>query len=231
MRGCELGAAKPNLNSFPFAGHVSFAGNVVWFTTDWFEYSGSNTIVAQHGDFYGVDFTNPAQPTPNAILSANSVQPASSNLSPWFSSISDGSSTVYILSTTSTGGNTNGWQGALEITDVSDPQSPQAIGEMLIPQATALTPRAVQRNLMLVSGNTKSCRNLGVNPRNNALNFQASIRRLAERLGLGVDTVVRRCRRVPKVRSGCMEQGLHICRAGFPLSARAGVLVGDYSAK
>jgi hypothetical protein len=159
--------------AFPFNGFISFVGKTGWFTTDWFEYNtGSNAIFAQHGDFHAVDFTDPAHPAPLGNLAVNSSQPASSNRSPRFGSISDGSGAVYIMSTTAIGGDTNGGQGAIQIIDVSNAQNPQAVGQIVIPQATTMMRAAAQDNVMLVAGNTKSWRNPGVNPRNNQLNFQ-----------------------------------------------------------
>ena len=160
--------------ALPFNGHVSFAGNTGWFTTDWFSYNtSSNAISIQHGEFHAVDFTDPAHPATIGSLAVDPNQPASSNLSPRFGSISNGSDTVYVLSTTSTGSDTNGGQGAVQIIDVSNPQTPQALGQILIPQATIMTGAAAQDNLVLVTGNTKSWRNPGVNPRNpGGLNFQ-----------------------------------------------------------
>jgi hypothetical protein len=161
--------------AFPFNGYISFVGNTGWFTTDWFEYNtGSNLIFAQHGDFHAVDFSDPAHPTPVGSLQVNSSQPASSNRSPRFGSISNGSDTVYIMSTTAVGGDPNGGQGAIQMIDVSNAQNPQAVGQLIIPLATTMTRAAVQDNIMLVAGNTKSWRNPGTNPRNNQLNFQFS---------------------------------------------------------
>jgi hypothetical protein len=160
--------------AFPFNGFVSFVGKAGWFTTDWFRYTpGPNTIFEQHGDFAAVDFTDPAHPAPLGSLAVDSAQPASTNLSPRFGTITNGTDTLYIMSTTATGGDTNGGQGAIQLVDVSNPQSPKAFGQILIPQATVLVRAAVQDNIMLVVGNTKSWRNPGVNPRSPGnLNFQ-----------------------------------------------------------
>jgi hypothetical protein len=159
--------------AFPFNGYVSFVGNTGWLTTDWFEYNtSSNTIFAQHGEFHAVDFTDPAHPAPMGSLAVDSSQQASSNRSPRFGSISNGSDTVYIMSTTALGGDPNGGQGAIQIVDVSNGQNPHALGQIIIPQATVMIRGAAQDNVMLAAGNTKGWRNPGVNPRNNALNFQ-----------------------------------------------------------
>ncbi|HYL34969.1 MAG TPA: hypothetical protein VEV17_03530 [Bryobacteraceae bacterium] len=160
--------------AFPFNGYVSFLGNVGWFTTDWFRYSQSNNLIfEQHGDFAAVDFTDPTHPAAVGNLSPDSSQPdASSNLSPRFSSLTIGGDTAYIFSTTATGGDTNGGQGAMQIINISNPAAPVAQGQILIPQATTMTGGAVQDNILLATGNTKSWRNPGTNPRNSQLNFQ-----------------------------------------------------------
>src|ERR1051326_3176011 len=52
---------------------------------------------------------------------------ASSNRSPRFASISNGADTVYIMTTTAIGGDTNGGQGAIQVIDVSNAQNAQAL--------------------------------------------------------------------------------------------------------
>src|SRR5579864_3860258 len=92
----------------PFTISVSFLGNVGWFSTAWFRFNqGSNVIFEQHGDFAGVDFTNPASPVAMGNLLPDSSQPnASTNLSPRFGSLTIGGDTAYVFSTTATGGDT-----------------------------------------------------------------------------------------------------------------------------
>jgi uncharacterized protein (TIGR03437 family) len=143
----------------PFAGSAFFSGNTGFFTTDWFEYFGS-TIATQHGELYAYDFSNPSKP---AFLS--SLQPgsaaASFNLSPRFGGIAVDSTTAYIGATTSTGGDTNGGQAAVQVIDIGNPQNMQALTEVLIPQATVATTIVPQGSLAIVVGNTKSWRNPG----------------------------------------------------------------------
>jgi uncharacterized protein (TIGR03437 family) len=143
-----------------FAGSAFFSGNTAFFTTDWFEFSGA-TIFAQHGDLYAYNLSNPSQA---AFLS--SLQPvagiaASSNLSPRFGGMAVDSTTAYIGATTSTGGDTNGGQAAVQVIDISNPQNMQAVTQVLIPQATVSTTIVTQGNLAIVAGNTKSWRNPG----------------------------------------------------------------------
>ncbi len=160
--------------AFPFSGYVSFLGNTGWFTTDSFNYNpGPNTITSQSGYFFAVDFTDPTKPAALGSLSSDSSQPASSTASPRFGSMTIGGDTAYVLSTTSTGGDTNGGQGAFQIVNISSPSTPAAQRQIIVPQATILTAiSGAQNNIVLVTGNTKSWRNPGVNPRSPGLNFQ-----------------------------------------------------------
>jgi hypothetical protein len=160
--------------AFPFSGYVSFLGNTGWFTTDSFTYNpGPNTISTQSGYFFSVDFTDPAHPAALGNLSSDPSQPASSTASPRFGSMTIGGDTAYVLGTTSTGTDTNGGQGAFQIVNIGNPSAPVAQGQIIVPQATVLTSASVQNNIALVTGNTKSWRNPGVNPRSpGALNFQ-----------------------------------------------------------
>src|SRR5438045_8131033 len=161
--------------AFPFTADVSFLGNVGWFATDSFNYTpGPNTIFQQFGYFFSVDFTDPTRPAPAGNVSPDSSQPASSNASPRFGSLTIGGDTAYVLSTTSTGGDTNGGQGAFQVIDISSATAPKAQSQIIIPQATILTAiSAPQNNVVLVTGNTKSWRNPRTNPRSPGnLNFQ-----------------------------------------------------------
>src|SRR5262249_50547438 len=135
---------------------------------------GPNNISQQFGYFFSVDFSDPARPTPVGNLSPDSAQPASSTSSPRFASLTIGGDTAYVLSTTSTGGDTNGGQGAFQVIHIPNPASPRAQRQIIVPQATILTAiSAPQDNIVLITGNTKSWRNPGVNPRSpNSLNFQ-----------------------------------------------------------
>ena len=52
---------------------------------------------------------------------------------------------------------TNGGQGAFQIVNIANPSAPVAQGQIIVPQATILTNvSAVQNNIVLVTGNTKS---------------------------------------------------------------------------
>src|SRR5262249_58972830 len=75
-----------------------------------------------------------------------------------------------ILSTTSTGGDTNGGQGAIQIIEVSNPSAMAGTGLVIVPQATIMTAGVVKDNILIATGNSKSWRNPGT--RNNNLNFQ-----------------------------------------------------------
>lgn len=143
----------------PFAGSAFFSGNTGFFTTDWFNLAGA-TVTNQHGELYAYDFSNPAKPAFLGSLQPGSA-PGSSNASPRFGGALIDSTTAYIGATTSTGGDPNSGQGALQVVDISNPQNMQAITQVLIPQATVTTTIVPQGNLAIVVGNTKSWRNPG----------------------------------------------------------------------
>jgi hypothetical protein len=145
---------------FQFSGYAFFVGSTAFLTTDWFQFSGS-TISSQHGDFYAYGFNNPAQPSFLSNLQPVSSQPASSNASPRFAGIAVDNQTAYLASTTSTGGDPNGGQAAIQVIDISNPANMAALSQVLIPQATIATAFAIQGNIALVAGNTKSWRNPG----------------------------------------------------------------------
>lgn len=167
----NLRLQAPFTPAFPFNGYVSFTGNTGWFTSDYLDFNQSNNLIlAQHGDFHAVDFSDPAHPSSLGGMAVDPTQPASSNKSPRFGSISNGTDTVYVMSTTATGGDPNGGQGAIQIIDVSDPRNPKGLAQVIVPQATIMTHAAVQDNILLVAGNTKGWRNPGT--RNGTINFQ-----------------------------------------------------------
>jgi uncharacterized protein (TIGR03437 family) len=143
----------------PFAGSAFLSGNTAFFTTDWFTFFGS-TIATQHGELYAYDLSNPAKPAFLSSLQPGS-SPASSNLSPRFGGTAIDSTTAYIAATTSTGGDPNSGQGAIQVIDISNPGNMQAITQILVPQATVLTTVVPQGNTAIVVGNTKSWRNPG----------------------------------------------------------------------
>jgi hypothetical protein len=97
-----------------------FVGSTAFLNTDWFQFSGS-TISSQHGDFYAHGFNNPAQPSFPSNLQPVASKPASSNASPRFAAIAVDNQTAYLASTTSTGGNPNGGQAAVQGIDISNP--------------------------------------------------------------------------------------------------------------
>jgi len=155
----RLAAFTPN---FPFAGYVFLSGSTGFFTTDWFQFdTGSNTIFAQYGELYAYDFSNPSEPAFISNLQPGS-SPASSDMSPRFTGVAPNNQTALIAATTSTGGSPSGGMAQIQVIDISDPASMQAIGQVLIPQAAIATAIAVQGNTALVAGNTMSWRNPGI---------------------------------------------------------------------
>ena len=147
----------------PFSGYVFFSGKTGFFTTDSFDFNlGSNQIFAQHGEFFAYDFSNPASPAFQSSLAVDPAQPASSDASPRFGGVALNSSTALVLATTSTGGDPSGGEAQIQVIDISKPSSMVATGQVLIPQSTIVTAVAVQNNLALIAGNTKSWRNPGI---------------------------------------------------------------------
>lgn len=143
----------------PYAGYVFFVGNTGFFTTDWFRYYiASSDIFEQHGDFYAVDFSNPAQPAVVSTLANDPSQPASSDTSPRWGAVALNDQTALIASTTSTGGEPSGGTARVEVIDIGNPSSMRALGQVGIPQAAIAGAIAVQGNTALVAGNTKSWR-------------------------------------------------------------------------
>ena len=149
--------------AWPFAGYMFFSGMTVFFTTDWFNYNtGSNTISAQHGEFFDYDFSNPSLPTYLSYLQPNASQPASSDASPRFAGVALDNQTALVTATTSTGSDPSGGSAQVQVIDISNLISMQAAGQVLIPQAAVATAIATQGNLALVAGNTTSWRNPGI---------------------------------------------------------------------
>jgi len=148
--------------ALPFAGDIFFAGTTGFLTTDWFSYdTGSNSIYAQHGELYAYDFSNPAQPVFDSSLQPSSA-PASQDASPRFGGVAPDNQNAYIVSTTSTGGDTSGGSAQVQVIDISNPADMQAIGDVIIPEAGVATAIAVQDGTALVSGNTMGWRNPGL---------------------------------------------------------------------
>jgi uncharacterized protein (TIGR03437 family) len=147
---------------FAFSGTVFFAGTTGFLTTASFSYNTStNSIFAQQGEFYAYDFSKPSQPVFDSNLQPGS-QAGSGDASPRFGGVAVNNQTAFIVSTTSTGGNTSGGAAQVQVIDIGNPASMQAIGQVLIPQAAVATAIAVEGTTALVSGNTAGWRNPGL---------------------------------------------------------------------
>ncbi len=110
--------------------NLSFSSLYGYSTTNYITYDiGSNDVVAQNGDLLVFSFSTPADPAFAGILTPNSAEPASSDLSlkPYAAVV--GPTTIYIATTTATGSDTAG-EGALTVVDISDPILPTPLAQL-----------------------------------------------------------------------------------------------------
>jgi uncharacterized protein (TIGR03437 family) len=143
-----------------FLSSLSFIGTLGFASTSWFEFSGNN-ITAQHGVFVSYDFSSlfpilisPLSTGPGSNIS--SVKPNALALLP-----GDYPNTAYITSTTSSGSSTNG-QAALDIVDVSNPQSMVGVRQVTVSNAAIFLGFGYDGDLLMITGNTSSFRNPGL---------------------------------------------------------------------
>jgi hypothetical protein len=136
-----------------FVNSIVPAGNVVYFTTDWYSLAGA-VITGQYGEFYSYDFTNPKTPLFRSQLLTDPGTPGSNDLSPrWKAALID-ANTAVISSTTASGGNTGNGKGLLQIADISSPGVIKVVDTLAIPGTAVATGVAVQNGIALVVGNT-----------------------------------------------------------------------------
>jgi uncharacterized protein (TIGR03437 family) len=148
---------------YTFLSSISFLGTVGYFSTSWFTTSG-NSISTQNGNFVAYDFSSLFP----ALLSVLSTGPGSSGLSVMPNSValvpsSDGSypDVAYVTSTTSTGNSTSG-SAALDVINISTPQTMQGIEQVTVANAAIFLGFGYDGDLLLITGNTTSFRNPGV---------------------------------------------------------------------
>jgi uncharacterized protein (TIGR03437 family) len=145
---------------YTFLDNLSFLGTTGFSSTSWYEFSGNN-ITAQHGDFVAYDFSSLFP----VLLSPLSTGPGSSDFSVKPNSLAllpgNYSNTAYVTSTTSSGNSTTGL-AALDVVDISNPQSMQGISQITVSNAAIFLGFGYDGDLLLVTGNTSSFRNPGV---------------------------------------------------------------------
>jgi uncharacterized protein (TIGR03437 family) len=147
---------------YTYLADLSFLGTIGYSSTSWFTTSGSS-ISAQYGDFVAYDFSSLFPAFISAIVPNGSA--ASSNLSvkPNALVLQPGTynNTAYVTSTTATGASTNGF-AALDVINVSNVQSMQAVAQVTVSTAAVFLGFGYDYDLMLVTGNTAGMRNPGV---------------------------------------------------------------------
>lgn len=155
--------AQQTTTPYTFLTDISFLGTTGYFSTSWFETSGSS-ISAQHGNFIAYDFST-LFPELISVLSTGpgsggvSVMPNSLALVP--STNGSYPNTAYIASTTSSGASTNG-SAALDVVNISTPSSMQGVYQVTESDAAIFLGFGYDEGLLLVTGNTTSFRNPGV---------------------------------------------------------------------
>lgn len=148
---------------YTFLSDISFLGTVGYFSTSWFNTSGTS-ITQQYGNFIAYDFST-LFPTLVSVLSSGpgssgaSVMPNALALVP--SSNSSYPNTAYIASTTSSGTSTSG-NAALDVVNISTPSSMHGVEQVTVANAAIFLGFGYDGDLLLAAGNTTSFRNPGV---------------------------------------------------------------------
>src|SRR5262249_50762671 len=131
--------ANPQFGHQIGGGPAFYVGNVGWVPTSVYFYNPfSNFIFAQSGDFFGVDFTNPAMPVEAGRLFPM-TPPGGDGLSNGptmiFAALDVAGNVAYLSTTTATGDGfgTGPGVGRLFVVDVTNPDAPTQTGELLWP--------------------------------------------------------------------------------------------------
>ncbi len=146
---------------YTFLTDISFVGTTGFVSTSWYQTSG-NSITGQFGNFVAYDFSSLFP----ALLGVLSSGPGSGGASVMPNSLALASSssypnTAYVTSTTATGNSTSGL-AALDVVNISKPQSMQGIYEVTVSDAAIFLGFGYDNPLLLVTGNTTGFRNPGV---------------------------------------------------------------------
>lgn len=140
-----------------FAQEFEFVGSHGIFHTVWFNFlQNPLRIIQQQGDFFSVNFTDPARPAVASTLRPDPSNPASTNVSPYFNQLLAAPDTMWLLSTTNSGSDTTSGLGRIVVADVSDPANLRALRQITIPRTNMLQGAAVNGATALVVGNTRS---------------------------------------------------------------------------
>jgi uncharacterized protein (TIGR03437 family) len=132
---------------------VAYSGNTGFFGEALFSYSGHDVDFTE-GDMVSVDFSNIDQPAPGPLVVTNPAQPETnnSNLRPHMIVPSPG--ILYVASTTASETFDTG-TGALDIFDISNPNSIQGIGQILVPGSKMLLTVTAAGSQLLAVGDTR----------------------------------------------------------------------------
>jgi uncharacterized protein (TIGR03437 family) len=155
-----LGTIAPQ--SYTYLADLTFMETAGFSSTSWFTTNSLNDITALHGDFLAFDFSA-LLPQLVSTLVPVANDPSSNNLNPRPNALAlpAGFDLVYSDSTTATGTSTVGY-GALDVIDVSNIESVQAIDRVTVSDAAIFLGMAYDNALLLVTGNTTGFRNPGV---------------------------------------------------------------------
>ena len=147
---------------YTFLASLSFSGTVGYASTSWFQTSG-NSISAQFGDFVAYDFSSLFPTLVGAVVPNGSAASSNASVKPNSLVLQPGNydNTAYATTTTSSGGSTTG-SAALDVIDVSNVQSMQAVRQVTVSTAAIFLGFGYDADLLLVTGNTTSFRNPGV---------------------------------------------------------------------
>jgi len=149
---------------YTFLTDISFLDTVGYFSTSWFQTSGS-AISAQFGNFLAYDFSTLSPVLVGALASGpgsggDNLMPNAATLVP--STNNSYPNTAYITSTTATGDGTTG-SAALDVVNVSSPSAMEGVEQVTVANAAIFLGFGYDGNLLLVAGNTTSLQNPGFN--------------------------------------------------------------------
>jgi uncharacterized protein (TIGR03437 family) len=155
-----LGTIAPQ--SYTFLADLTFVETAGFSTTSWFTTNSLSDITGLFGDFLAFDFSALLPQLVSTLVPVANV-PSSNNLNPRPNALAlpPDFDLVYSDTTTATGSSTAGY-GALDVIDVSNIESLQALDRVTVSDAAIFTGMAYDNDLLLVSGNTTGFRNPGV---------------------------------------------------------------------
>ncbi len=141
----------------PFVQNISLTKRHAMVSSVWYEVGDNpSRVVRQHGELFSVNLSDPMRLTLASRLSTQAGHEASGSESPFFSQLKRDDETLYLLSTTNRGGDTNSGVGRLVIVDTGNPANLMAAGQLSVPNTNTLNCGALESNLALIVGSTSS---------------------------------------------------------------------------